>query len=81
MRRDYMTFFLFFPPKTFSFILLLVYSSDSECEWPLNCFNCFRYMYSSKCHIFYFFCVTEKCQLIMKIEWYKDSCYLNTFFW
>ena len=34
-------------------------------------------IYVSKCHIFYFFCVTEKYSLLLKIDRYKDVCGLK----
>ena len=57
-------------------ILLSVYWSDSECKWSLNCFRCtFQNATYFTC-----FCVSGKYPLLLKIDQYKDGCYLKHIF-
>ena len=59
--------------KTFSFRLLSAYLSDSENEEPLGFF---RRMFQNATY-FTSFCVAEKYPLLLKINRYKDGCYLK----
>ena len=76
MKRNYMplqTIYMYKYIYTYIKKKLLVHLPDSEYEWSFNCYRCTF----QNATYFTSFHVTEKYPELLKIDWYRDGCYLK----